>query len=714
MTDIHNYISLIPNFPKESIQFRHIGPLLKNPKAFNKCIDSMITKLGPLVYDIDVIAGLDARGFIFSTALQMKLGLPQIMIRKESKTPGKCYKQEYTKEYGTSILELEETALSSGQKVLIVDDLLATAGTLNAAGKLVEQAGAIPFIFLCPIELIGLNGRSLLLTNFPNATVHSLLEYSYDSESLIPNNFDKNIITEYKNTEYKKPEYQNYEIENVLMYHPTMKSIADKILCFYGIRESVIDWKYFPDNWPNIKFEPSSTLNNKNVIFIMNLAKKEVFLEQLSLLIALPRQLIKSLTILIPYLGPSTHERVDYSGMLATAEPVLKIISSCIPPTKTGNPVIRMYDIHALQERFYTNDKITLKLMTAIDVLKNHLKDQYKPNSLVIVFPDDGAYKRFKYNFNNFPQIVCSKTRINDLRKIMIKDYYNINDIKNYKNFLIIDDIAQSGNTLIECCNALKELLGSDINVSAYITHSVFPNNCWKKLENHFGSIITTNTNPEVSDILEKRSKFKVIDISTHFYTNVFSDLYPNEIPNTTIREHKNIYVATTNESKLKAVYKRYNNYKIYSVSGIDSNVNEQPFGKKEIIQGARNRADKCIEILKNKGINKGWVIAIEHGIVESLHEFKYLEALAIVIKCIEYGGNTKDDDYNRFDMVFYDEIIDITEYIDLIKIVKNNNFKITFGSLYEKEYNLEKDAWFEHMTGKTRDEYIKSYLRPF
>ena len=239
-----------------------------------------------------------------------------------------------------------------------------------------------------------------MLTNFPNATVHSLLEYSYNSESLIPNNFDKNVITEYKNTEYKKPEYQNYEIENVLMYHPTMKSIADKILCFYGIRESVIDWKYFPDNWPNIKFEPSSTLNNKNVIFIMNLAKKEVFLEQLSLLIALPRQLIKSLTILIPYLGPSTHERVDYSGMLATAEPVLKIISSCIPPTKTGNPVIRMYDIHALQERFYTNDKITLKLMTAIDVLKNHLKDQYKPNNLVIVFPDDGAYKRFKYNFN--------------------------------------------------------------------------------------------------------------------------------------------------------------------------------------------------------------------------------------------------------------------------------------------------------------------------
>ena len=133
----------------------------------------------------------------------------------------------------------------------------------------------------------------------------------------------------------------------------------------------------------------------------MNISRKEIFAEQLALLVALPRQLINSLTIVVPYLGPATHERVDFSGMLATVEPILKILSSSIPPTRTGPPILRIFDIHALQIRFYPTDQITMKLMSAIPILKEYMR-MYKVKP-TIVFPDAGAYKRFKFMFDEYP-----------------------------------------------------------------------------------------------------------------------------------------------------------------------------------------------------------------------------------------------------------------------------------------------------------------------
>ena len=141
--------------------------------------------------------------------------------------------------------------------------------------------------------------------------------------------------------------------------------------------------------------------------------------------------------------------------------------------------MIRIIDIHALQIRFYTNDQVTMKLMSAIPVLLEFLKTK---KDYAIAFPDDGAYKRFKYYFNDFPQIICSKIRDGESRKIIIREKMNWPVIKTIENVLIVDDLVQSGETLLKCAEALKGFGFKTTDV--YATHAVFPNESYKKFIN--------------------------------------------------------------------------------------------------------------------------------------------------------------------------------------------------------------------------------------
>lgn len=122
---------------------------------------------------IDVIVGLDARGFLFGFSMAAELGLPFVPIRKKGKLPGKCYSFEYGLEYGTDVLEIQENSLTTGQNVLIVDDLLATGGTLNGACELIRRTGAHVVDIIVIMELLSLNGRS----NVPVKNIHALISY---------------------------------------------------------------------------------------------------------------------------------------------------------------------------------------------------------------------------------------------------------------------------------------------------------------------------------------------------------------------------------------------------------------------------------------------------------------------------------------------------------------------------------------------------------
>jgi len=160
MNDLKSCIRDIPNFPKQGIIFKDITTLLKNAKSFREAVDLFADELKDK--KIDIVLGIEARGFIFGGALAYKLGAGIAPIRKKGKLPHKTHSITYDLEYGKDTLEIHQDAFEKGAKVLIIDDLLATGGTCRAVIDLVEKMGgkieAIAFL----IELTALKGRDKL------------------------------------------------------------------------------------------------------------------------------------------------------------------------------------------------------------------------------------------------------------------------------------------------------------------------------------------------------------------------------------------------------------------------------------------------------------------------------------------------------------------------------------------------------------------------
>lgn len=137
--NLDNYIRKIPNFPKPGILFYDITGVLVEPKAFQYCIDSMVHLYKG--QKIDAVAAVESRGFVFASPFAERLGLPLVLIRKKGKLPGNTYSCKYALEYGYAEVEMHKTDVKAGQNILVVDDLIATGGTLQAAQNLIEQAG---------------------------------------------------------------------------------------------------------------------------------------------------------------------------------------------------------------------------------------------------------------------------------------------------------------------------------------------------------------------------------------------------------------------------------------------------------------------------------------------------------------------------------------------------------------------------------------------
>lgn len=155
--DLKDHIRDIPDFPKPGILFRDITPLLQDSKALRGAIELLADKAQG--WNADIIAGIESRGFVFGTALAVHMGMGFIPIRKPGKLPSHTFRQEYELEYGSDAVEIHKDAVVSGQRVLMVDDLLATGGTMEASCKVVELAGGTVAGCLCVIELTGLRGR---------------------------------------------------------------------------------------------------------------------------------------------------------------------------------------------------------------------------------------------------------------------------------------------------------------------------------------------------------------------------------------------------------------------------------------------------------------------------------------------------------------------------------------------------------------------------
>lgn len=171
MTDFSQFIRDIPDFPRPGIVFKDITPLLKDKSALHNAVEAIAAYYEPK--KVDVIAGIDARGFILGGALAFRLGVGFVPIRKSGKLPYHTYEAHYDLEYGTDTLAIHRDAFSAGSRVLICDDLIATGGTTAASIDLIEKLGGHVVGISVLIELTSLKGRE----KFADYDIFSLIEF---------------------------------------------------------------------------------------------------------------------------------------------------------------------------------------------------------------------------------------------------------------------------------------------------------------------------------------------------------------------------------------------------------------------------------------------------------------------------------------------------------------------------------------------------------
>ncbi len=169
--DIKEYIRDVPDFPEPGIIFKDITPLLGDVKAFGHTISHLVERYRDV--DFDAIVPIESRGFLFGAPLAHALGKPMVPVRKPGKLPAATYSTEYSLEYGSNTMEIHVDGVARGQKVLIMDDLLATGGTLAATARLVEMAGGVVSEICVIIELTFLEGRK----NLAGYNIYSMIQY---------------------------------------------------------------------------------------------------------------------------------------------------------------------------------------------------------------------------------------------------------------------------------------------------------------------------------------------------------------------------------------------------------------------------------------------------------------------------------------------------------------------------------------------------------
>ena len=161
--NLKDYIRSIPDYPKKGILFRDITTLIKNQNAFSESINQIIEIIKK--YDFDKVAAIESRGFVFASAISYLMKKPFILLRKKDKLPADKYSVDFELEYGKATIEMHKDSISTGDKVIIIDDLIATGGTAEASAKIIEMANGSVTLFVFVINLFDLGGCEKLIKN---------------------------------------------------------------------------------------------------------------------------------------------------------------------------------------------------------------------------------------------------------------------------------------------------------------------------------------------------------------------------------------------------------------------------------------------------------------------------------------------------------------------------------------------------------------------
>eukprot|EP00931_Biecheleriopsis_adriatica_P109914 TRINITY_DN84191_c0_g1_i1.p1 TRINITY_DN84191_c0_g1~~TRINITY_DN84191_c0_g1_i1.p1 ORF type:complete len:364 (+),score=46.59 TRINITY_DN84191_c0_g1_i1:92-1183(+) len=334
--------------------------------------------------------------------------------------------------------------------------------------------------------------------------------------AIIPNQHTK---CESKWSVFPKPTTSPNHV-NYLFYNKSMEDLAKKVQALHPetVKLVPIKWSRFPDGFPDIKIDPQGleeAKHGRSVTFLSDLSKKSAMFEQLCLIYALPKHHLPNIRVIVPWFSTGTMERVESYGQVASAKSLARMLSNT--PMGRGGPVTyNIYDIHALQEQFYFDDNVIVQLETAVFLLRQRLGQLPDKSKVTICFPDDGSHKRFKKYFPDYPVIVCGKERdLNDPDKRVVK--VKEGDATG-RHCVIIDDLVQSGGTLIECAKGLKA--GGADKMSCFVTHAIFPKESWAKFtegpgKDYIHKFWVTDSVPHTAKAIDGKGPFEVLSLAS-------------------------------------------------------------------------------------------------------------------------------------------------------------------------------------------------------
>jgi phosphoribosylpyrophosphate synthetase len=268
-----------------------------------------------------------------------------------------------------------------------------------------------------------------------------------------------------------------------------------------------IQWSTFPDKTPSTILD-AARIRGRDVVLVCDIAFDHV-LQLCSAMYAIPRYFARTFNVFVGFFPCGTMERVQQEGELASAKTVARLLS-VTPAPLIGLSMFHIFDMHALASRFFFEDSVHVNFVSGVPVLLRFLAEQFagKTQKPVVAFPDDGAYKRFKLLIpSSFAdRVVFAKQRVGDQRVLSCAEG---SEFIQGRDIIIVDDIANSGGTLVTCADHLQRL-GAN-NVRVYTTHAIFPMDEWKQLlpatriaqgKKPLGQFITTATNPATTAVL--------------------------------------------------------------------------------------------------------------------------------------------------------------------------------------------------------------------
>lgn len=288
-----------------------------------------------------------------------------------------------------------------------------------------------------------------------------------------------------------------------LITHPHFDALGDEIESLLPGKIERVKMRFdaFEDGWPNFFIEDAKgKIEHREVTYVGDFSRPESLFANYAAIRGILDYYAEKVRVIVPYFPVGTMERISKKGEIATASYFADILSH-LPPGRSAKTSLHTFDIHALSERFFFDSfKVNMELHSAMKLLDI-------PEGAAVVFPDDGAAKRFGESFGDREKIVCIKVREGDNRFITIKE----GDPEG-KDVFIVDDLIRTGGTIREAADLLRKRGAK--SVTAFAPHGVFPEGSHAKLAEHLDSLIVTDTLPENRERARDVANLRVVSIA--------------------------------------------------------------------------------------------------------------------------------------------------------------------------------------------------------